>query len=210
MADSFVDGCYRMVDAMAADPRLEIVELEFGPPLAHTDYEALCAAAGRSLPACLQQLYGQANGVRLAWRHQVPGLLTGDERDTGSIDILPLQEVLQDWRGKTGLQGPDGWRFAAVRPVDFFSPEACACLMDTPDGGVAPTVHFHQLGVRVCDTGYDLDAYLERLLQARGAWGWVESLCAETAQGPQARDFIVRAGQLFDGFQAAPFVPASA
>jgi hypothetical protein len=213
VSEPFLPRFYRMVDELQAHPRIEVTDLHFAQPAGGGDLEAARRLAGGRLLDGMEDFYRETDGFLLEWRHSVEEARQGDDRDTGSIEILPLREVFKDWHGSIWFDGPRGDRFKAVRPLDFFVPEACACLLhDGGQGeqGLAPTLHYHRLGRALYDTGYGFTAYIDRLLASRGSWYWIETLCAATRESPQARGFFARMPHLFKDFQPDLFQPGPA
>jgi len=190
-------------DQLAADlrddPRIEVTAAELPGPASDADIAAAADALGGPPPAALARLYSELDGVTLRWQLR-------DADDRGSIELLPLAELVKDWRGVTWFD--DGDEYRGVRPWDFFAPEACAALVDADGGGLRATVSYHYLGELLCDTGHGIDAFLDRLIAARGYWYWIEALCPAMRESPEAQRFLARMPELFDDFDAGLFALA--
>jgi hypothetical protein len=209
MSEPFLPRFYRMVDDLQAHPQIEITDVNFPEPAGSDEIETAKRIAGGELLPGMEDFYRETDGFLLEWRHSVAEVAQGDDRDTGSIEILPLREVLKDWHGSMWFDGPRGDRFKAVKPLDFFVPEACACVLLPAGQGLQPTLHYHRLGQTLYDTGHDFNGYVERLLASRGAWYWVETLCVETQGSPQVKGFFERMPRLFPDFQPDLFRPGA-
>lgn len=190
----------RVAGELRDDPRIDVVALELPEPAGEIAIAAAAAALGGPLPEPITRFYAELDGFRLQWN------LRGGA-DRGSIELLPLAELVQDWRGVTWFEEGDEYR--GVRPWDFFAPEACAALVDAEGGGLRDSVHYHYLGELLCDTGHGIEAFLDRLLSARGYWYWVEALCPALRASPEARRFLERMPELFEDFDARLFEPAA-
>lgn len=209
MSESLLQPFYRMVDALQANPHIEITDVEFKDPVSADDIAATTKLAGGQFLDGMEEFYRETDGFRLEWRHDVAKVRKGDDRDTGAIDILPLRDVFASWQNMIWSDGPGSQRFKDLKPLDFFVPEACACVRH-PDGQqLNPTIQYHQLGETVYDTGYSFKEYLDRLVASRGSWYWIETLCSATRDSPQANDFLYRMPYLFEDFRPELFRPAT-
>jgi hypothetical protein len=193
---SLRDRFAELTAGLADDPRIDVVAVELPGPAGDAQIAAAAAAMGGAREA-LARFYGELDGFKLQWRLR-------DAADRGAIELLPLAELVKDWRGVTWFDDHDEYR--GVRPWDFFAPEACAALVESDDGGLRSTVHYHYLGEVLCDTGHGIDAFLDRLIGSRGYWYWLESLCPMLRASPEARRFLERMPELFDDFDARLFV----
>jgi len=189
----------RLAYELRDDPRIEVLAVELPPPAGAAEIAAAATViGGPSGP--LARFYAELDGFSLRWRLR-------DASDRGTVELLPLGELVKDWRGVTWFEERDEYR--GVRPWDFFAPEACAALVDDADAGkLRATVHYHYLGEVLCDTGHGIDAFLERLIAARGYWYWVEALCPAMRTSPEAQRFLERMPELFGDFDARLFAPA--
>lgn len=189
----------RLADELREDPRIDVLAVELPAPASDAQIAAAATAIGEP-PDALARFYGELDGFSLRWRLR-------DATDRGTVELLPLAELAKDWRGVTWFEDHDDYR--GVRPWDFFAPEACAALVDDAGGGgLRGTVHYHYLGELLCDTGHGIDAFLDRLIAARGYWYWIETLCPTMLGSPEAQRFLERMPALFGDFDAGLFAPA--
>ncbi len=206
---SFLPRFHHMIDQLQVHPHIHIIDLHLPSPASRADIaEARQLAGGHLLPG-MEAFYLETNGLMVQWEHTLPEIQQGDEHDLGSIEILPIQEVMQSWQEVIWFEADTEHRFRGVKPLDFFAPEACACLVQQVDGILRPTIYYHYLGEFLYDTGVNFIEYLERLLLSRGSWYWIESLCVQTCNSSQALDFLRRMSLLFADFQPALFQPRS-
>jgi hypothetical protein len=188
----------QLADELRDDPRIDVLAVELPAPAGDAEIAAAASVLGEASDALIR-FYGELDGFSLRWQLR-------DAADRGTVELLPLAELVKDWRGVTWFGDRDEYR--GVRPWDFFAPEACAALVDAADGGgLRGTVHYHYLGEVLCDTGHGIDAFLDRLIAARGYWYWVEALCPAMRSSPEAQRFLERMPELFDDFDARLFEP---
>ncbi|MDP1846801.1 MAG: hypothetical protein Q8K79_03330 [Solirubrobacteraceae bacterium] len=188
----------QLADELRNDPRIDVLAVELPAPAGDAEIAAAATVIGGRSDA-LARFYAELDGFTLRWRLR-------DASDHGTVELLPLAELVKDWRGVTWFEDRDEYR--GVRPWDFFAPEACAALVDDAGaGGLRGTVHYHYLGEVLCDTGHGIDAFLDRLIAARGYWYWVEALCPAMRGSPEAQRFLERMPELFDDFDAGFFEP---
>jgi len=170
----------RMVGELKSNAKVEVAEVSFGQPATASGIARAREVAKGSLPAGMEELYGEMNGFHLRWKIRVPALLENNDRDWGTIELLPLDRIFGDWQGSVWFDDlPDGDRYRPVRPFERFAPEACAALVQPPEKTVGATVHYHYFGEQLEDTGYPFPDYLDRLLASRGLFYWLETLCAK-------------------------------
>ena len=195
----------QMVAGLEAHPHIAVTHVEIAPPLTASDADAL---RGR-LPEEILAFYREMNGFTLEWQHRLPAVREGNDRDRGSIDILPAEDVLSDWKGRIWFDEPGGDEHKDVKPLDFFAAEACAALQANGDDVRSPRIYYHYLGEFLCDTGYDFNDWIDRLLMSRGSFYWVVTLCPSFSDSPEARAFFRRMPLLFPDFDPAFFRPGN-
>lgn len=203
MGQTFLPRFQRMVAELRAHPRIEVTEARVSRGASRPELEAARGAAGGRLPEGVEDFYSEMNGFVLEWEEGGGRAGGGGDIVKGSVEILPVRELTKDWLGVTWFAFEGGERFKGVKPFDFFSSEACAALVRSGPEGFAPTVHYHYLGELLCDTGYGFTEFIDRLLNARGFWYWVESLCPDTRKSPEAKNFLRQMPLLFEDFQPA-------
>ncbi|KAL2784914.1 hypothetical protein BJX66DRAFT_315951 [Aspergillus keveii] len=107
----------------------------------------------------------------------------------------------EDWR----------FRFAHLKPIDRFVPEAYTVLVgpmkkDRPQK-FSDYIAYHYCGEELVETRYTFADYVERLLVSRGYWYWVTSLCP-LDRGSLEADALKRiAPQIFPDMDLSLFVP---
>lgn len=207
MTQAFVPRFREMVAELAGNSQLKVVHFKILPPARPAEIKAAQKLAGGSLPEAMEAFYSEMNGFRLRWSRAQDPNDPESKNDRGAVDILPLQEVLEDWKDSIWFEFEGGERYKPVKPLDFFVEEACSALVLNDGTGIKPAIYYHYLGEFLCDTGYSFGEYIERLLTARGYWYWITTLCLETCKGPQAQNFLRRMPALFPDFQPALFQP---
>lgn len=207
MKQSFLSRFQQMVTELREHPHINVIDFYFPLPAKADEIEVAKQQIGGRLPEAIEAFYLEMDGFRLQWSHIQEEKRQGNENDRGSVDILPIQEVLKNWQGVTWFEFEEGDRFKSVKPLDFFAEEACAALVFYEETGIKSTIHYHYLGEFLCDTGYSFSEYIDRLLAAKGYWYWIETLCPDTQDSPQAQDFFQRMPLLFANFQPSLFQP---
>ena len=208
MSQEFLPRFRTMTRELETHPHIEVIDFHFSPPATPDEIEEAKRSVSGGLPEGVEAFYREMNGYTLEWEHSLEEVRQGDDSDKGLIEILPLEDVLRDWKESIWFEGDE--RFKAVRPLDFFVPEACSALLYSPDTGFRPTVHYHVLGETLYDTGYAFRRYIDRLLASRGSWYWIETLCRETHDSPESEAFFRRMPLLFPDFQPSLFQPGIA
>ena len=186
-----------MVEGLRDNPRVEVVAAEIGDPATGAEL----SAAEKHAPADVLDFYREVGTFSLEWRHTVAELAQGDLADQGLVNVIGVTEVYGDWSGNVWFPGEDE-TFREVNPFDAFVPEACAALTD------GPTVAYHYYGEELADTGRSFTEWFELLLEARGYWYWIQTLCAETADSHEAEAFRRVMPEVFPGIDLAGFRPA--
>lgn len=207
MDQEFLPRFRRMVDELETHPHLEVVDFHFSPPARPEEIESAKRSLGGALPDGVETFYREMNGFTLEWEIKLEEIRQGDDSDKGLMDILPIGEVLKDWKESIWFEGDE--RYKPVKPLDFFVPEACSALLYREETGFQPTVHYHYLGELLLDTGYGFRSYIDRLLASRGAWYWIETLCRETRESPPSQAFFRRMPRLFADFEPSLFQPGA-
>ncbi|HYH86042.1 MAG TPA: hypothetical protein VEX60_11360 [Pyrinomonadaceae bacterium] len=209
MGQTFLPRFQQMVAELREHPQINVTEVRIASAASREEVEAAKRMAEGRLPEGMEDFYLEMNGFLLEWEHKQEELRRGAEINRGSVEILPIGEVLKGWQGVTWFEFEGGERFKSVKPLDFFAPEACAALVHSESKGFASTVHYHYLGEFLCNTGYSFTQFIDRLLNARGFWYWIETLCPDTQQSPEAQNFLQQMPSLFEDFQPTLFQPGS-
>ena len=208
MDEIYLPQFYAMVDQLNDHPDITITDIHFPDPASSMIVQLAKDLFVGSFPEGMEAFYREMDGFHLEWEcSREAGAFNWPV--VGAIEILPLSEVLKDWHGVTWFDFEEGERFKAVKPLDFFVEEACSALLYSEEAGFSRTIYYHQLGEALFNTGYDFYNYIERLVAARGFWYWVETLCPETRESPQARNFFIQMPLLFEDFNPELFVPGS-
>ena len=189
-----------MIDGLRAIDGLRVVQAVIAPPASPEALATAVRYAGR-LPRGVAEFYTELNGFELRWE-------TGDAARQGAIQFLPVERIFGPWQGSLWFDDfPGGDRFRAVKPFDFFQPEACAAFLQETDRPPGDEVHFHVVGEALCPTGLTFPDYLELALTARGFHYWQTTLCPETTANPEARAFQQHAPALFPNLPTERFRP---
>lgn len=179
---------------------IEVVRFELLHPAAGS-----AGAQGRRMkgvPRAAREFYAQVGAVRLEWQSRVHE----DPDVAGRVNILPLDRVLQDWKGDIYFEEDataGSRRF--FRPFDFFVPEAAAGILirGEPD----EQVYLYTYDDEPFPLGVDLAGYIELLLRARGFLYWQMIPVALALGRPSAEALRFRSAmpQLFPGFDPGEF-----
>jgi len=160
---SYLDRFKKMVDELKKHPQIEVREFIVNPPAKDEEIEQ--AQEKFNLTEDMLDFYKQANGIKLSWT------LKGetDGYDDAYIELLPVQEVFQDW--SESLETEDFPEFEPLHPLDFFRPEACAALYLDEETEI-PEIYFHKVGEEMETLKLDFKKYLETLLLTKGFYYW--------------------------------------
>ncbi len=189
-----------MIDGLRAIDGLRVVQAVVAPPASPEALATAARYAGR-LPRGVAEFYTELNGFELRWE-------SADATRQGAIQFLPVERIFGPWRGSIWFDDfPGGDRFRAVKPFDFFQPEACAAFLQEPDRPPQDEVHLHVVGEAICSIGLTFPDYVELALAARGFHYWQTTLCHETSANPEAQAFQQHAPALFPDLLTQRFRP---
>jgi hypothetical protein len=208
-------------------PYIEVLNAELGPPTSEEDVQIALQRTKGQLPTGVVNFYRALGWVRLEWRHTVKEIAAGNMSDQGFIRILPIKEVFDEWEGIIWWGESEGesddddevaerQEFRPVKPFDMFVPEACVAFLQPPPrrgssskawGQPGEHVAFHYCGEELHKTRYSFDEYIDRLLASRGFWYWPMTLCTETQEEVETRDFRQKMPLLFEDYDDDMFQP---
>lgn len=216
----------RLFLTLRQTPHIEVLDAEIGPPTSEAAIQAVLQRTKGHLPTGVETFYRAVGWVRLEWRHTMQEISAGNMSDQGFINILPIEQVFGEWEGiiwwaeRAGESDDDeevSWRqeFRSVKPFDMFVPEACVAFLQPPPrrggdnswGQPSEHIAFHYCGEELSKTRYSFDEYLARLLASRGFWYWPTTLCIETQDRAETRDFRKKMPLLFGDFDDELFQP---
>lgn len=198
-----------MIASLQAAPEIEVTRSALEFPATPAKLATAKRFANGPLPDGLEDFCSALNGFTVAWRHIHPAIAKGDDRDTGSINLLPIERIFADWHGTTWFDAvPGSDRFRNVKPFDLFQPEACIAFLQEPGEPPSNHVAYHYFGESLTPTGYGFPAYLERLLASRGTWGWQQTLLLEMTDSDAAEHCRKTIATLFPEVDLSLFRPA--
>lgn len=189
----YLDEFKKMVDELNLHPKIIVTDFVINPPA--TEKEIKFAEKKFKLTNDMLDFYKFANGIKLSWE-----LKDAEDTVMGNIELLPVQEVFQDWKDTIYWDNND--KYKQLHPIDFFVPEACAVLnLDDSD---KPEVYFHYCGEDQQTLKMDFKEYLNALLKTRGFWYWQTVVVAELTgeeNTSEPENFRVNMPKLFPDFK---------
>ena len=190
----YLEKFKKMVDELNQHSEIIVTDFVINPPATEEDIKL--AEKKFKLTSDMLDFYKSANGITLSWE-----LIEPEEAVVrGNIELLPVQEVFQDWENTIYWDGND--KFKQLHPLDFFVPEACAALnLDSSDN---PDVFFHYCGEEMNTLKMDFKEYLYTLLKTRGFWYWQTVVVAELTgeeNTTEPENFRVNMPKLFPDFK---------
>ncbi|KAJ5904647.1 uncharacterized protein N7473_001563 [Penicillium subrubescens] len=215
----------RLFVSLRQTPHIEVLEAEIGPPTNEEDIRFVLQRTKGQLPTGVENFYRALGWVRLEWRHTVKEIAARNMSDQGFVRILPLKEVFDEWEGIIWWGESEGesdddvaerQEFRSVKPFDMFVPEACVAFLQPPPrlgssskvwGQPGEHVAFHYCGEELYKTRYSFDDYIDRLLASRGFWYWSMTLCTETQEAVETKDFRQKMPLLFEDYDDDLFQP---
>ena len=200
MNETYLSRFHDMVDGLFSTPGVDVTELQLNDAATDSDLSAL----GFKLPTDLELLYRGTNGFRLEWT-SVNGTEPGPVR--GAIDIPTTAELAGLIDAGLPLSVDARGLDWVMLPVDFFVEEAATAMKLSHRSEIHAHLFYCKAAERPVDTGLDFDEYLDRLIASRGFWYWIEAVCRETRDGPQAKNFLQHAPKLFPSLNVDLFVP---
>lgn len=202
---SIVQQFHLMADSIQNNSAINVVICKFNPPA--TKKKLKEAQNNFNLSTAMIDFYSEANGITIQWERKEHKEIADGGLAAGYINLLPLDEVFQDWINIIYFDEDDS--FKPLHPLDFFIDEACAALyLDSSD---SPQVYYHYLGEAMSPLGVDFEGYLQLLLKSRGFWYWHKAIAQPEYFNPyvpisvEERNFREIMPQLFPDFDASDF-----
>lgn len=208
--EGFLHRFKTMVDTLMAHPQVRVTHLWIGPPATDSDLRELAQKWGGRIPAAVEALYRQANGMQLRWRDVLCETYDPARDDTvqlngpnselhsepgdyvGQIDIRSIQEICAD--------ETVGWQFsltddplcgAAVFETSAESVDAVLYFENAPDDPWVGLAEDYCADIRPPGE-LRLSTYLEHILEA---WAAVD---ARRTQAPRLLDTLLRQRNMLD------------
>jgi hypothetical protein len=217
----------RLFASLRQASHIEVLDAEIGPPTNEEDIQFVLQRTKGQLPTGVENFYRALGWVRLEWRHTVKEIAEGNMSDQGFVEILPIKEVFGEWEGIIWWSESEGGNddddevaqrqeFRSVKPFDMFRPEACVAFLQPPPrrgssnklwGQPSEHVAFHYCGEELHKMRYSFDEYIDRLLASRGFWYWPMTLCTETQEQVETKDFRQKMPLLFEDYDDDLFQP---
>jgi len=190
----YLEEFKKMVDELNQHPEIIVTDFVINPPA--TEEEIKLAEKKFKLTNDMLEFYKSANGITLSWELIEPE----DSVVRGNIELLPVQEVFQDW--KNTIYWDDNDKYKQLHPLDFFVPEACAALnLEDSDN---PDVYYHYCGEEMNTLKMNFKEYLNALIKTRGFWYWQTVVVAELTgeeNTTEPENFRVNMPKLFPDFK---------
>ncbi|MEB3356328.1 MAG: hypothetical protein VKK04_06350 [Synechococcales bacterium] len=202
---NFLQQFQLMVEELETHAMIELVKCEFNSPAPKEQLNSF--QENFHLTATITDFYGQANGLEICWQKREERELSGGGLAAGYINLLPIEEVFQDWHDIIYFDDDD--KYKPLHPIDFFVEEACAALY--LNGSSNPQVYYHYLGEEMSSLNVDFEGYLQLLLKSRGFWYWHKAVAQPEYVNPYApvsleeRNFREIMPQLFPDFKQSDF-----
>lgn len=197
-----------MIEDLQLNGNVTLIHASIAPRAPEGEIDEARRRAQGTLPEGVEDFYREMNGMRLEWEHRVAAIRTGDDRDKGYIDILPVLEVWKEWMGSTwfdDIEGGDAYR--AVKPFDRFVPEACAAFCQPEGAPPESTMYYHYFGEHLENTRYSFPDYLDRLIASRGYFYWIQTLCTSRQDSGEVAAFRRNMPVIFPDHDDRLFVP---
>lgn len=209
MSDLYASQVQEMLSDLRDNSAIVVDSEKVRAPATEANIATALTMAQYKLPDGIEDFYAEMNGFSVTWS-SVETTEGGSPLDSGSINILPIEQVFASWQGTIWFAEFEGGdRFRPVRPFDLFAPEACMAFWQPLDDCPEDDVYFHYIGEDVSATGYGFEEYMSRLIECRGYRYWQTTVFGVGDQ-PEANHFRERAPQLFPGLDLARFAPAQA
>jgi hypothetical protein len=207
MTGNYLKRIQELVQSLRAMPNIVVKKSEISPPATPEQIGTAKWSAEMKLPQGVEAFYTELNGFSLEWEF-AGSTAEGEMPDTGSVDLLPIEKIFGNWKETIWFDDFEGGdRFKAVKPFDFFQPEACMAFYKDLDKAPQDKVYFHYLGEGLSPTDYSFPEYIDRLIAARGYFYWHSTLCADAQRNPEVKKFHERMSILFPDYSANLFVP---
>lgn len=149
------------------------VEVEQARMTFYAPHEVRAAALAAGVPSSVHRYYHSTDGFELSWTavdQEDPDVL-------GTVRILPLRQVVQDWRGVVHFEGEaTDSELLHFKPLDTFTNETCAGVFTTAVDDESLYIYdFEDEPVRL---DLDVFGYTEMLYTARGFFYWPHAVIA--------------------------------
>ncbi|OYE02929.1 hypothetical protein [Nostoc sp. 'Peltigera membranacea cyanobiont' 232] len=199
-----------MTEKLQANRNVKIIKLAFNRQATEKELVMARNYANRELPTEVERFFREMNGFSMEWEHTIEAIKEDDDSDKGYINILPIQEIFRDWKNTTWFDTGDAEEYKGVLPMDFFIPEACAAFYQHPEQELQNTIYYHYFGEDLLNTRYTFLEYIDRLIEARGYFYWIHTLCNGFEENLTVEGFRRKMPLIFDDYNDHLFHPISA
>ena len=194
-----------MCQGLRRHKQIKLTQAFLGPPVPEYELASFRHQAGGQLSEGLEAFWREVSYVDIAWSCPNPIPEAQEETLTGSVHLLAPSKVFGPWRDIIWFDFVEEEHpYRALRPLDFFVPEACAALYPIPG---EHEIAYHVCGEELHPTGLSFAQWFERMMMARGCWYWIEACCVDGQGSPQTEQFLEAMPRLFDDFEAELFKP---
>lgn len=198
-----------MVQSLKAHPHIQVQRVYLTEPAEAYELHDLIRQLPAPMPEGMRQMYEELGDFELSWKH--PDLTVtiegqqSKEPVEGSIRILPLSKLAQDWEDIIwfDFMEPDNPARSLI-PFDLYMPEACAVMRPVDDH---MAIDYHYCTEDLWPTGMNFDQWFDALIMSRGLMHWLEA-CTVPGQSSFQTHFLFEVGpRLFDDFDPKYFAP---
>jgi len=194
-----------LVQELRSHPDIEVLVADFRLPA--TEPQIAAAKAYAPIPAVLEALYRETNGLDIEWRYTgtrkwhtpyAHGAEPYEAHPGGHIRIAEIEWAFSSQEGDLWGEGWDECK--TLHPLDSFIEEAMVC-MDLQPGGGEPQVVFYSAG-EVAPMRMTVEEYFETLLWSRGFPYAAKVLSDDSGSGGLhgEAEFALCMPELFDDF----------
>jgi len=201
MSGYYWDIIKAFMDELRGNPRIALKNLTTPLPLSKKSKQKVQA----DNPDGIFDFHGEMDGLAIEW--QGKRIKTADVK--GSINILPSQEVLKDWKGIVYFDfTPGDGRIKHFHPIDFFIDEACAGAFLGEPGKLDPSLYLFNFEGEPVNLRMDMQAYVRMAVAAKGFLYWQYAILdiLEGRENPASQRFKEWMPKLFEGFSWEQYV----
>lgn len=183
------------MDELKVNSSISIKNIKTPLPLNKREKEKIKSVS----PNDIFELHNEMNGLNIEW--EANNVKEPDIQ--GSIKILSVQEILQDWKGTVYFNfTSDDDRIKNFHPIDFFIDEACVGAFMNETENKDSSLYLFSFEGKPFNLNLNINGYVQMMVASRGFlyWQYVLIEILEGKENPVSKRFKEWMPKLFPNF----------